>query len=83
MALNPPPGTALVVALVGVALIYWYTKPKAVRMSIPAIGILVCVIGVIGFGVWYLVGAQPEAQSAANATVYSETQVNDPFLKNR
>lgn len=35
MALNPPPGTALLVAVVGMALIYWSTKPREIRMSLP------------------------------------------------
>lgn len=58
MALNPPPGTALLVAIVGLVLIYWNTKPRVTRMSPPVIGMLVSVICFAGFGVWYLVNNQ-------------------------
>ena len=59
IALNPPPGTALLVAFIGIALIYWTTKPREIRMSPPVIGMLVSVILLAGFSVWYLVRGQP------------------------
>src|SRR5215475_7739370 len=58
MALNPPPGTALLAVIVGVLLIYWTTKPREVRMSAPMIGMLVCAICFAAFGVWYLAKTQ-------------------------
>jgi hypothetical protein len=58
IAINPPPGTALLVALVGLALIYWTTKPKVIRMSWPVLGMLISVISLAGFGVWFLVRNQ-------------------------
>jgi hypothetical protein len=60
MALNPPPGTALLVVIVGLVLIYWTTKPREIRMSAPIIGMLACFIGFAGFGIWYLVRNQSE-----------------------
>ena len=74
MALNPPPGTALAVAIVGLVLIYWLNKPRAVRMSWPVLGMLASVICLAAFFVAYLVVAQakPELtdaeQSAARLT---------------
>jgi hypothetical protein len=52
--LNPPPGTALVFTAVGLLLIYWSTKPKAVRMSWPVLGMMLGVIIVGVCGIWYL-----------------------------
>jgi hypothetical protein len=57
----PPPGTAIIVALVGLVLIYWSTKPRETRMSPPIIGMLICLIGFAGFGIWYLVRQQSAA----------------------
>ena len=67
MALNPPPGTALLVAIVGIALIYWTTKPREVGMSLPVLGMLVSVICLAGFSVWYLVKDQPPEPKQAAA----------------
>jgi hypothetical protein len=58
IALNPPPGTALLVVIVGLVLIYWTTKPREIRMSFPVLGMLISVICFAGFGVWYLVRHQ-------------------------
>jgi hypothetical protein len=60
MALNPPPGTALLVGIVGLVLIYWSTKPRETKMSIPVLGMLISVIAFAGFGVWYLVKNQTD-----------------------
>jgi hypothetical protein len=68
MALNPPPGTALLVTTVCLALIYWSTKPKVVRMSLPVLGMLLSVISLAGFTVWYLAKNQePKTEHAANS----------------
>jgi hypothetical protein len=60
MALNPPPGTALLVVIVGLVLIYWNTKPRETRMSLPVLGMLISVISLAGFGIWFLVKNQSE-----------------------
>jgi hypothetical protein len=78
MALNPPPGTALFVVLVASALIYWSTKPRETRMSIPVVGMLLSVISFAAFGVWYLVRDQVEAAAlAAPAPVESTSKASD------
>jgi hypothetical protein len=69
MALNPPPGTALLIALVCGALIYWSTKPRETRMSWPVLGMLASVICFAGFGVWYLVINQTEEHKNQTAGV--------------
>lgn len=51
VALNPPPGTALLVVIVGLVLIYWNTKSKEARMSLPVLGMLISVISLAGFGI--------------------------------
>lgn len=87
MALNPPPGTALLVAVVGLVLIYWTTKPRETRMSWPVLGMLASFICLAGFGVWYLVLNQSDGSkkqtSEASPTVDSKspTQVSVDTVK--
>lgn len=85
LALEPPPGTALLVAVAGLFLIYWSTKPRAIRMSPPVIGMLLSVISFTAFGVWYLVryqtGASPieKSQSSSAAADDIQTHLNLKF----
>src|SRR5690349_17178058 len=53
LALNPPPGTAILVVVVSAALIYWTTKPREIRMLWPVLGMLASVICFAVFGVVY------------------------------
>jgi hypothetical protein len=77
MALNPPPGTALLVVIVGLVLIYWSTKPKETRMSWPVLGMLVSVLCFAGFGVWYLVNNQSAEKSKQDANAATTPNPDD------
>lgn len=74
MALNPPPGTALFVVLGAIALIYWNTKPREIRMSLPVIGMLISVISFAAFGVWYLVKNQSGDVAAKQVVASSKPE---------
>jgi hypothetical protein len=81
MALNPPPGSALLIAIVFGALIYWSTKPREIRMSWPVLGMLVSVICFAGFGVWYLVANQskePKKQTAGDSPIDAKSTIHLP-----
>jgi hypothetical protein len=69
-ALNPPPGTALLVAFLGLVLIYWGTKAREIRMSWPVLGMLVCVIGFAGFGFWYLSTSRDDVAAKPNVATH-------------
>jgi hypothetical protein len=71
MALNPPPGTALFVVLAAATLIFWSTKPRESRMSLPFLGMLIAVICFAAFGIWYLVENPTEEKKTAAVAVPS------------
>jgi len=54
MLANPPPGLTLTVMAIGLTVIYWSARPKEKRMTVPALGMLLCSIGFVGCGFWYL-----------------------------
>ncbi|MEH2502595.1 hypothetical protein V1290_001406 [Bradyrhizobium sp. AZCC 1578] len=74
--INPPPGTALLVVLVGLVLIYWSTKPRDVKMSLPMIGMLVSAICFAGFGVWHLVKSQSTQAGTPQADVTPASDID-------
>ncbi|WBU29025.1 hypothetical protein OOZ54_20530 [Rhodopseudomonas palustris] len=63
MAINPPPGTTVLIAAIGLILIYWSTRPREIRMSYPVIGMLICAVGFVGFAFWHLVSQATLATS--------------------
>lgn len=54
MLAHPPAGATLTVMAIGLTLIYWSTRPKQSRMTVPAIGMVICAIAFAGCLFWYL-----------------------------
>jgi hypothetical protein len=83
MAINPPPGTALLVALVGLVLIYWSTKPREIRMSWPILGMLLSFVALATFGVLYLARQQKSDVASAGQTVETPSSPQTAALQSQ